>query len=211
MFKMKVILFYQALGRFPRFLFFMSLLSVGLGCTKAGLVGTKNSEPLTPVNDSLPHAVRELGIQSITPSEGSTEGGTPIKISGIGFDLGLTITLGDDKCRSLTFTSKIEVNCLVPRHGAGAVDVTVSLATGESYTASGLFTFVEPPPPKAGQGIVSGGGIMTGPGMQLKVTIGHPTIDTSAAQKSVGSTDGIGIQLRTGIQGAQFESLQEKK
>ena len=81
----------------------------------------------------------------ISPDSGPTAGGTPVTITGTGFITGSTVSIDGGPAitptsiatngRSLTFTT--------PAHGAGAVEVTVTTAGGETDPLD--FTFVAPP------------------------------------------------------------------
>ncbi len=81
-------------------------------------------------------------INSISPTVGSSAGGTPVTILGSGFVNSVTsVALGGVSCGSFSFISSTEVRCTTGAHAAGQVDVvvTVNSSTG---TATNAFTYL---------------------------------------------------------------------
>ncbi|WP_460573979.1 IPT/TIG domain-containing protein [Humibacter soli] len=81
-------------------------------------------------------------IQSLTPVQGPTVGGTSVVITGTGFAGATGVTFGATAATSFTVDSDTQITAVTPAHAAGAVDVTVSGPGGTSGT--GTFTFVPP-------------------------------------------------------------------
>jgi hypothetical protein len=78
-------------------------------------------------------------ITSITPSEGSKEGGTVVKIKGTGFVEGATVTIGS-KATEVVVVSETEITAKTAA-GAGKDEVVVTDSRGAS-TGGPIFTYV---------------------------------------------------------------------
>ena len=86
-----------------------------------------------------------LTIKSITPSSGSTTGGTTVSILGTQFASGIAVTFGTLNASSVTVISSTQLQAVAPAQGTGVVDVRVTNSNGETATLFGAFTY-EPPP-----------------------------------------------------------------
>ena len=84
-------------------------------------------------------------VTSITPTSGTSEGGTPVTIKGTGFEAPATVTIGGE-ASAVTVVSETEITATTPAHAAGGQEVVVKDAHGTS-TAGPTFTYVAPPPP----------------------------------------------------------------
>ena len=88
-----------------------------------------------------------LTITSVTPNQGSVNGGTSITISGTGFLIaGTTVRIGTRLCQSVAVVDTATITCIVPSSnltapGTGSVDVTV-VVSGGSTTLSNGFTYI---------------------------------------------------------------------
>lgn len=81
-------------------------------------------------------------IASVSPSSGSTTGGTGVTISGSNFLSGAGVTFGGTAASGVTVASSTQIQATVPAHAAGAVDVTVTNPGGLSATLHNGFTYV---------------------------------------------------------------------
>jgi hypothetical protein len=81
-------------------------------------------------------------ITSVSPTVGSTGGGTYVRVTGTSFEPGLTATLGGIIFRPNVLDGEFLV-ATVP-HAAGSVDLVVANPGGESSTLRGGYTFAEP-------------------------------------------------------------------
>jgi hypothetical protein len=82
-------------------------------------------------------------VTGVTPSSGSTAGGTSVTISGTNFTGISTVRLGTVNAASFTVNSPTSITATAPAEGAGTVDVLVSGTAGTSSAAtSDHFTFV---------------------------------------------------------------------
>lgn len=84
-------------------------------------------------------------VTSVTPSAGSTAGGTAVVLTGSNFDASCSsVTFGGAAAGSFTLVSPTEIDAVTPAHAAGAVDVNVTCAGGVGTLPAG-FTFGAPP------------------------------------------------------------------
>ena len=85
------------------------------------------------------HAVDSQAlISAISPTEGSTYGGTLVTITGHGFKANSTVTIDSDTC-SVTMESATTIECETLAHVTGAVNVSVT-SNGVTYPSTS-FTF----------------------------------------------------------------------
>jgi hypothetical protein len=95
------------------------------------------------LNSSLPTPT----VSSVVPAFGSTEGGTPVTITGSGFGVGTTtVEIGGAAASSVDVLSETKLTAVTPAHEAGAQEVVVSDGDGASGGGPD-FTFVAPPVP----------------------------------------------------------------
>jgi len=83
-------------------------------------------------------------ISGISPSLGTTAGGTLVTITGTGFQpgvLGTTVTFGGVAATGVTVASSTQMNAIAPAHAEGIVDVIVRNPDGQSATVPSGFTF----------------------------------------------------------------------
>ena len=84
-------------------------------------------------------------IAGVSPSSGSTLGGTTVTITGTNLAGATAVTFGGVPAASFTPVSATQVTATTPAHAAGAVDVAVT-APGGTANSTGGFTFVTPIP-----------------------------------------------------------------
>jgi hypothetical protein len=75
-------------------------------------------------------------VTGITPSSGSTAGGTSITISGSGFTGATNVLFGANAALTYTVNSDTSITALSPLAAAGTIDVTVTTGNGTSATGS---------------------------------------------------------------------------
>ncbi len=80
---------------------------------------------------------------AITPVNGPTVGGTPVTITGTGFDPNSTATIGGVSCVNPTVNSNFtQLTCTTgPSSNSGAADVVVTNTDWKTGTGSGIFTY----------------------------------------------------------------------
>jgi hypothetical protein len=85
-----------------------------------------------------------LSISAISPSAGSTKGGTAVSITGSGFSSGATVTIGGIAASVVAVQGSQAITATTPASSAaGAVDVMVT-SGGRTATLTRGFTFVAP-------------------------------------------------------------------
>ena len=84
-----------------------------------------------------------VSITGVSPSSGTTAGGTSGTISGSGFEAGATVTFGGVTA-TVSAVSATSMSAITPAHAAGTVDVAVANPDGTRATASGAFTYTAP-------------------------------------------------------------------
>jgi LPXTG-motif cell wall-anchored protein len=82
-------------------------------------------------------------VTSVSPTSGSTAGGTAITITGTNFVSGATVTVGGSACTSVTVVSATSITCTTPPGTAGTASIVVT-AGGQSNVANTLFTYNAP-------------------------------------------------------------------
>jgi len=102
----------------------------------AAACGSSPSGPSTPTPR----------VTSITPTAGSTAGGTAVTISGASFAGGATVSIGGAAAAQVTVVDPATITAVVPAHGAGSADVVVTTG-GQNLTLPGGFTYVSNAPP----------------------------------------------------------------
>lgn len=92
-------------------------------------------------------------VNSLSPTTGTTAGGTTVVITGTGFT-GVTgaggVTFGGTNAASYTVNNDSQITAVSPAHAAGTVDVVVTHPTDGNSGATGTandFTYVAPPAP----------------------------------------------------------------
>jgi LPXTG-motif cell wall-anchored protein len=94
-------------------------------------------------------------ITSVSPTSGSTTGGTAITITGTNFVGGATVNVGGAACTNVVVVSATSITCTTPTGTAGTASVVVT-SGGQSNVANTLFTYVAPPSVSPSTQTVSG-------------------------------------------------------
>ncbi len=101
---------------------------------------------------------------AISPTSGTTSGGTAVTITGTNFASGATVTLGGTAATSVVVVSSTEITATTPAHAAGVVNVVVTNSNGQSGTLTNGYTYTSAPVPTAispTSGTTSGGTAVT--------------------------------------------------
>ena len=127
-------------------------------------------------------------VVSISPEEGSTAGGTTVKIKGTGFLKGSTVTIGK-AATSVTWVSETEVTAKTAAGTAGEDEVVVTDEIAAS-TGGPSFTYVTPPSVtkvEPAEGTTLGGTsvVITGTGF------------VSGAKVKIGSVEATGVKVES--------------
>uniref|UniRef100_UPI00398F2CC2 PKHD1 like 1, tandem duplicate 1 n=1 Tax=Pristiophorus japonicus TaxID=55135 RepID=UPI00398F2CC2 len=83
----------------------------------------------------------QLEVTSISPSMGSTEGGTILTISGYSFTHNSTVLIGEKTCLLLK-ESPVKMKCSTPAASVGVYNISV-IANGISSTVPFFFTYID--------------------------------------------------------------------
>jgi hypothetical protein len=86
-------------------------------------------------------------VTGLSPTSGSSVGGTSVVITGINFTGATTIWFGNVQATSFTVNSDTQITATTPEQAPGVVDVTVTTAGGTSGTsAADQFTYIAAQP-----------------------------------------------------------------
>jgi hypothetical protein len=101
--------------------------------------GTSGTYTATKLSGASPPSV-----SSVSPSSGSTLGGTAVTVTGTGFSAGASVSFGSSPASSVTVDSGSAITATSPA-GSGTVNVTVTTSSGTSATtAADVFTYIAP-------------------------------------------------------------------
>jgi hypothetical protein len=77
----------------------------------------------------------------VSPTGGTTAGGTNVTITGTGFSTGCTVTFGGVAATGVTVVSETSITCTTPAHAAGLVNVVVTDLDSTSGTLTNGFAY----------------------------------------------------------------------
>ncbi|MDO8834884.1 MAG: IPT/TIG domain-containing protein [Vicinamibacterales bacterium] len=128
-------------------------------------------------------------MSSISPTSGTTLGGTTVTITGTNFTGTLTVTLGGAAATDVRVSGTTSLTAVTPAHAAGSVDVVVAASTGTATLTAG-FAYVTPPGPTVSavapvSGSTAGGTTLTITGMNF----------ASGATVTVGGVAATGVEF----------------
>jgi hypothetical protein len=83
-------------------------------------------------------------ISAISPTSGTTSGGTSVTITGTGFSSGATVTLGGTSATNVAVVSSTSITATTPAHAAGTVNVVVTNTDSQSGTLTNGYTYELP-------------------------------------------------------------------
>lgn len=161
----------------------MSVLIGGVACTSVAVVSSNYASCVTPAGTAgakdvvLTNTDDETStfssgftyaasptVSGISPSLGSTAGGTTLTITGTGFVSGATVTVGGVACTSATVSSSTSLTCVTGARTAASVSAIVTNPDTQSSTAGGVFAYTNPPSPTSvnvSAGALAGGTSIT--------------------------------------------------
>jgi hypothetical protein len=82
-----------------------------------------------------------LALSAVVPISGPTDGATELRITGSGFQAGVTVTVGDLPAHVIA-VSNTTLAARAPSHDAGTVDLVVTNPDGRSARLPGAYTYV---------------------------------------------------------------------
>lgn len=129
-------------------------------------------------------------VSSLSPSSGTTLGGTPVTITGTGFSTVINdVTFAGTSASSIVRVSNTSITCVTPAHAAGAVSVVVTNSDAQTGTLASGYTYAVTTPtvtscsPSAGA--VAGGTPITITGAGFTTTLTGITIGGTACTSVV--------------------------
>lgn len=129
-------------------------------------------------------------VTGISPSSGTTTGGTSVTITGTGFLSGATVTFNGAAATGVTVVSSTSITATTPAHAAGAVDVVVTNTDSKFGTLTGGFTYQTPPNPAP---------TVTGISPATGTTVGGTSVTITGTGFLSGATVTIGGSAATGV------------
>jgi hypothetical protein len=81
-------------------------------------------------------------VTSISPTSGTTAGGTAVSITGTGFLAGATVSLGGTAATGVTVVNSTTITATTAAHAAGTVNVVVTNSDGQAGTLTSGYTYV---------------------------------------------------------------------
>ncbi|MGI6740844.1 MAG: S8 family serine peptidase [Brevefilum sp.] len=106
--------------------------SDGISVTRVGRAETPN----------LISVVDKPVVTMVTPNAGSSEGGTPVTLSGSNFKAGATVTFGGMAASNVNVVSSNQITCITPANIPATVDVRVTNPDGQHGVLLNGFTFL---------------------------------------------------------------------
>jgi glucose/arabinose dehydrogenase len=94
-------------------------------------------------------------VTSISPNNGTINGGTAVTIRGTGFLAGATVKLGGTFATAVTVVNSTTIAATTPAHLGGTASVVVTNTDAKSGTLNNGYTFTGPPPPNPAPTVIS--------------------------------------------------------
>jgi hypothetical protein len=113
-------------------------------------------------------------VQAVSPASGTTGGGTVVRISGIGFRTGATVSIGGVPATGASVQRSTQIVAVTPAHAAGAVNVVVTNPIGLAGTAVGAYTYCSNAP--------------TAPALTAPLSVPVDSVNGSASVSAAGGT-----------------------
>jgi predicted outer membrane repeat protein len=114
---------------------------VGTLTLQATVTAATGCSDTKSVNVNVSATPPSVTVTSVSPAVGVANGGDSVTISGSGFASGATVTFGGAAATNVVVVNATTITANTPAHAAGAVDVTVNVASN-SATLSNGFTYV---------------------------------------------------------------------
>jgi hypothetical protein len=125
--------------------------------TGAGNVNTLDQRGITRPTGLCAIGAFEPLLSAISPPSGSVSGGGTVTLTGAGYAAGASVTIGNVPCTNVQIATSTTLTCTTGAHGAGAVDVVVTVSS-QTGTLTGGYTYgvVSPLPPPQSPGPTGG-------------------------------------------------------
>ncbi len=122
-------------------------------------------------------------VTTISPSSGPAGGGTPVTITGTGFQSGATVSLGGTAATGVTVVSSTSITATTAAHAAGAVNVVVTNTDSQSGTLPNGYTY----------NATTGGTISYVQGKSATLTSGTSIAITYTAAQTAGDLNVVAV------------------
>ncbi len=111
--------------------------------TNTATVSTTSQQSSTANNQASVNVTVNpvLALSGISPTSGSTFGGTAVTITGTGFAAGTAVTFGGTAATNVAVVSNTSITATAPAHPTGAVDVVVTNPNGQSARMTNGYTY----------------------------------------------------------------------
>jgi PKD repeat protein len=96
------------------------------------------------LNNAYTYTAQPPTLTSVSPTSGSTTGGTVLTLTGTQFVSGATVSVGGTAATNVTVTSATSITATAPGHAAGVVSITVTNPGGASATLNNSYTYTSP-------------------------------------------------------------------
>jgi len=128
-------------------------MSTYINTEDSNVLNTQDSNQIvTESSTSSSPSTSAPTVTSISPTSGSTAGGTIVTINGTGFTNALGVSFGTTAATTFTVNTDTSITATSPAGAAGVVDVTVTTSLGTSTTSTNdQFTYVAPTIPFCSQ------------------------------------------------------------
>jgi hypothetical protein len=80
-------------------------------------------------------------VSTVSPTTGTTAGGTAISVTGANFQTGATVSVGGTAASQVSVDRSTRLLAVTPAHAAGAVNVVVTNPDTQAGTGAGIFTY----------------------------------------------------------------------
>jgi phosphatidylserine/phosphatidylglycerophosphate/cardiolipin synthase-like enzyme len=131
-------------------------------------------------------------VSTVSPTSGTTAGGTAVTITGTNFVSGATISFGGTTASNINVTNSTTITAMTPAHAAGAVNVVVTNPDTQSGSLTNGFTYTTPSAPAPTVSAVTPNSGTTAGGTAVTIT---GTNFVSGATVSFGGAAAAGVNV----------------
>ncbi|WP_369986802.1 autotransporter domain-containing protein [Pseudomonas xanthosomatis] len=162
----------------------------------AGAVNVVVTTPggTAPLSNGYTYVTPAPTLSNVSPSSGSTAGGTGVTLTGTNFSGATAVTFGGTSATGIVVVNATTITATTPAHAAGAVDVVVTTPGGTGPLVSG-YTYIAPSPPVAGAVSVTVAANSSANPITLNLSGGTATSVAVASGPSQGTTNVSGTSI----------------
>lgn len=148
------------------------------------LTETSSNGNLTLVDGSITVVAPPPVVSGVSPNNGPTTGGTPVSISGSGFQPGAGVSIGGIAAIGVTINGATSISATTPPHAAGAASVVVTNPDTQTGALVDGFTYTSISTSSADLAITktdSADPVQVGTSFQYQVSISNNGPDTATS------------------------------